>query len=475
MTQALDSSVSEWLEVLASGNISARELMEMVLERIDVSQDSLNAFTTLRDADILLREARDSDERRSRGEARALEGIPFGAKDLEDVAGLLTSYGSGAFRYNIAKVDSTQVSRLRAAGAIVVGKTNTPEFGYTAITKNHVFGTTTNPWNFERTPGGSSGGSSAAIAGGIIPIATASDGGGSIRIPASCTGCYGLKPSLGRIPEGPHSVWNIDHTSAWGPLTRTVEDAARQLDVTCGPHASDAFSLPPAGISYLDTLSELSDSGRKLRIAFSADLGYAVVQPDIAAIAEDAARVFESLGHNLLELKGGPPEPGRDWLLLGAIDQFSKLHETIPGNEDNFGRSFLNGIKVGDKMNAERWGVYRRRRQELNAWCEQIFKDFDLLVTPTIPYDPPSAKGPLPAEVEGRPQPSANIGSFTMPFNMSMNPAASLRAGASRAGLPVGLQIVAARHRDDLVLQASYAFERERPWHPLWPDPIFES
>jgi Asp-tRNA(Asn)/Glu-tRNA(Gln) amidotransferase A subunit family amidase len=473
MTQALDASVTEWITALDARELSAVELMERVLERIDASQSSLNTFTSLRDAEVLLSEARTSDERRARGEAGTLEGIPFGAKDLEDVAGLVTSYGSGAFTDNLAKIDSTQVKRLRAAGAIAVGKTNTPEFGYTALTKNHVFGTTSNPWNFERTPGGSSGGSSAAVAGGIIPIATASDGGGSVRIPASCTGTYGLKPSLGRIPEGPHSVWNIDHTSCWGPLTRTVEDAARQLDATCGPHASDAFSLPPAGISYLDTLGDLRSSGRKLRIAFSADLGYAVVQPDIAAIVEDAAKVFESLGHTLVALEGGPPEPGRDWLLLGAMDQHSKLYEKVPGHEEQFGRSFLRGIQVSDKMDTERWGVYRRRRQELNNWCEQLFDEFDLLITPTLPYDPPLAKGPLLAEIDGRPQPAANIGSFTMPFNMSMHPAASMRAGASDAGLPVGLQIVAPRHRDDWVLQASYAFERERPWHPLWPDPIF--
>ena len=472
MPEALNASVAEWLDRLERNELSSVELMELVLARIDESQPVLNTFTSLRERGALLDDSRASDERRARGEARALEGIPFGAKDLEDVAGLVTSYGSSRFVDNVAERDSIQVSRLRAAGAIPVGKTNSPEFGYTALTKNVPFGVTRNPWNVERTPGGSSGGSSAAVAGGIVPIGTASDGGGSIRIPASCVGAFGFKPTLGRVPEGPYDVWNIDHTSVWGPLTRTVEDAAQQLDLTCGPDPRDAFSLPAPGLSYLDTLRDLAESGRRLRIGFSADLGFAVVQSDIAQVVEDAARAFETVGHELVAIEGGPPEPGRDWLLLGAVDQYSKLYEKIPGHEDDFGRSYLRGIRAGDKMTIERWGEYRQRRQALNEWTAQLFEDVDLLVTPTIPYDPPNAKGPLTAEVEGVPQPAANIGSFTMPFNMSMGPAASVRAGASRAGLPVGMQIAAPRHHDQLVLQASWQFERERPWHPEWPDPL---
>jgi aspartyl-tRNA(Asn)/glutamyl-tRNA(Gln) amidotransferase subunit A len=460
-------SLVELLDSLEAGDISSHELASEVIDRIEATQATLNSFTALRDPELVLAEARDADARRKRGEARPLEGVPLGVKDLEDVADMVTSKGSVPFRDNVAETDSVQVARLRAAGAIVVGKTNTPEFGYTALTKNLLFGTTRNPWNLERTPGGSSGGSSAAVAGGVVPLATASDGGGSIRIPASCTGLFGLKGSYGRVPKGPNEHWDIDQTSVYGPLTRTVEDAALLLDLTCGPHPLDPYSLPAPTTSYRETLWGLPSG---LRIAWSLDLGYAAVQSDVGEVSERAARVFEELGHGIEVIEEGPPEPGRDWGLLGALEQLSKLTGLLPEHEEEFGRSYLRGVKTGVKLTPERWGTYRRRREELNRWCARLFDRYDLLLTPTIPYDPPAAGGPLLAEVEGRRQPAANIGSFTMPFNLSWHPAASVRAGLSQAGLPVGLQIVAPRHRDDLVLQAAFAFQQARPWHPHWPE-----
>ena len=201
MTELLQRPLTEVRELLERRKISAVELMRATLARIDAANPALNAFVALRERDALLADAAAADARLARGEARPLEGIPLGVKDLENAAGLVTSEGSVPFKDNLAECDSVQVSRLRGAGAIVVGKTNAPEFGYTAITKNLLFGVTRNPWNLERSPGGSSGGSSAAIAGGLIPLATASDGGGSVRLPASMTGCFGLKPSYGRIPH----------------------------------------------------------------------------------------------------------------------------------------------------------------------------------------------------------------------------------------------------------------------------------
>jgi len=467
MESLLRSSIGELRASLAAREVSSVELATGVLRRIEATQPTLNAFTSLRDEDAILADAREADARRASGDERPLEGIPFGVKDLEDAAGLITSYGSVPFQDNLAQRHSPQVERLCAAGCILIGKTNTPEFGYTALTKNLLFGTTRNPWNLDRTPGGSSGGSSAALAGGVIPIATASDGGGSIRIPASCTGLFGLKVSFGRVPKQAASHWDIDQTSVLGPLTRTVEDAALQLDLTCGAHPLDPFSLPAPGGSYLESLASLPSG---LRIAWSPDLGYAGVQSDVAAVAERAARRFEAMGHKLTEIAGGPPEPGRDWGLLGAFSQLSKLGSLLPEREEDFGRSFIRGVKAGQAFTHEHCGNYRERREELNAWCAELFEQYDLLLTPTLPYDPPAAGGPLLDAVEGQPQPASNIGSFTMPFNLSLHPAASVRAGMSDAGLPVGLHIVGPRHRDDLVLQASFAFERESPWHPDWPE-----
>jgi len=466
MSNLLQTPVTELNRRLAARELSAEELMRATLARIGETHDQLNAFVLLRDEDALLAEARAADARIGSGDARALEGIPLGVKDLEDVEGVVTSKGSVPFKDNVAERDSVQVERLRAAGAIVVGKTNTPEFGYTAISKNLLFGASRNPWDLERTPGGSSGGSSAAIAGGVISLATASDGGGSIRIPASVTGCFGLKGSYGRIPHGPHKYWVTDDTSVVGPLTRTVEDAALHLDVVVGPHALDPQSLPHPGLSYRDVLEDLPSG---LRIGFSPDLGYGVVQSDVAKVVEEATRVFSELGHSVEPIEGGPPEPGTDWGMSGAFEMLSTIHQLLPERESDFGRAFIRGTKAGANMTAERWGAMRLRRSELNDWCAGFFDRYDLLLTPTVPYDAPPAAGPFADEIEGRKQPASNFGSFTMPFNLSWHPAGTVRAGFSDAGQPVGLQIVAPRHRDDLVLQAARAFEKQTHCSDSWP------
>ncbi len=463
----LRKTLVETCDAIAAKRLSPVELMEATLDRIDATNGDLNAVVALRDREQLLEEARAAEERIARGVGRPLEGIPLGVKDLEDAEGLKTTHGSLPLRDNVADHDSVQVGRLRAAGAIVVGKTNAPEFGYTAITKNLVYGATASPWDLERTPGGSSGGSSAAIAGCLLPLATASDGGGSIRIPASFTGTFGLKPSFGRVPRGPFSHWEYGDTSTYGPLTKTVEDAAFVLDQTAGVSPHDPNSLPDPGCSYLAAVRDGCPPG--LHVGFSPDLGYAVVQSDIAAAVEDAAKVFVKLGHRLSGIAGGPPQLGREWGIIGAFELATQLHPYLPEHEKDFGRTFLAGVKTGWQMTPESWGKSAELRAKLNEWCADAFSRFDLIVTPTVPYDPPPAKGPFPSETEGRPQAFAGVASFTIPFNLSWHPAATVRAGLSRAGLPIGMQIVGPRHRDDLVLQVARAFERERPWHPDWP------
>jgi aspartyl-tRNA(Asn)/glutamyl-tRNA(Gln) amidotransferase subunit A len=466
MTELPALSLAELRAALAARTASAVELAEAVLARIAATQPTLNAFTAVRARDAILADARAADARFARGEARPLEGIPLGVKDLEAVAGLPHVHGSALYRDRVATYTEVHVERLQAAGAIVVGKTNTPEFGYTAITRNLVYGVTRSPWDLERTPGGSSGGSAAALAGGVCPLVTASDGGGSIRIPGSFTGCFGLKPSQGRVPRGPLPHWDYQATAVYGPLTRTVEDAAFLLDLLAGPSPWDPQSLPAPGLSYA---AALAAPLAPLRIGFSPDLGYAAVQTDVAAAVEDAASVFAKLGHRLESVAGGPPQLGREWGILGAFELAAELHDVLPEHEADFGRGFLAGVKAGWQMTPERWRAIGDLRVALNRWCAETFERFDLLVTPTVPYDPPPARGPFPDEVEGRPQPFASVASFTIPFNLSWNPAATVRAGLSRRGLPIGMQIVGPRHREDLVLRAARAFERERPWHPEWP------
>jgi aspartyl-tRNA(Asn)/glutamyl-tRNA(Gln) amidotransferase subunit A len=467
MHDVLHKSLTDLTRLIASREMSAVELMKVTLKRIEETQDTLRAFCQVGDPDILLAEAANADGRLARNEGRLLEGIPLGVKELEDALGFRSTHGSIPFRDDFAEQDSVQVDRLKNAGAIVVGKTNAPEFGHTAITKNLLFGASHNPWGLDWTPGGSSGGSSAAIAGGVLPLATGSDGGGSIRIPASFTGCFGLKVSYGRIPNGPERHWIMGDTAVHGPLTRTVEDAALHLDVAAGVHPADPNSLPRPAHSYRDILRDLPP---KLRIGYSPDLGYAVVQSDVARVAAEAAQAFAELGHHVEPIIDGPPEPGLDWGFSGAFELLGRLEPLLADHEQDFGRNFIKGVKTGAGMTPKAWSEMRLRREELNRWCGDIFERFDLLLTPTVPYDPPLARGPLWRETEGRKQPAANVGSFTMPFNLSWHPAATVRAGMSDLGLPVGLQIVGPRHRDDLVLQASYAFEQARPWAHHWPD-----
>lgn len=460
-------SLVKLIEAIKKKKISPVELMKATLQRIEQTNPDLNAVVALVDEKILLTNAKEAERRIMRGEARPLEGIPLGVKDLEDAKGLVTSMGSIPFRDQVAQQDSTQVHRLRAAGAIVVGKTNAPEFGYTAITKNQVYGVTRSPWNLERTPGGSSGGSAAALAAGVLPLVTSSDGGGSVRIPASFVGAFGLKPTFGRIPVGPISRWTYGDTTHYGATTKTVEDAALFLDQVAGPSPYDPKSLPDPGLSYFRALKK--PISQKLRIGFSSDLGYAVVQSDIASAVEKGVKVFERIGHRLQKISGGPPMLMSEWGMFGAFELASVLCPLLERHEKEFGRSFLMGPKNTRNLTCEQFGQMAIKRAQLNQWCAETFAKVDLLVTPTVPFDPPPAKGPFPEETEGRKQFPAAVASFTVPFNLSWHPAATLRVGLSKAGLPIGLQIVGPRYREDLVLQAARAFELEKPWHPNWP------
>ncbi len=464
--------LTELLEQLGSRKVSCVDVMAHTLERVEATHERLNAVVALRPRDELMADAEAADRRRSAGEAGPLEGVPLGVKDLEDVAGMVTSMGSRLFRDRVAAGDSTQVARLRAAGAIVVGKTNTPEFGFTAITKNPLFGVTCSPWRADRTPGGSSGGSSAVLAGGVLPLVTSSDGGGSIRIPASFTGALGLKPSQGRVPRGPMNAWDYTMTAVYGPLTRTVEDAALFLDLVAGPSPCDPASLP----SPLQSYRAVFDAGLPpgTRIAWSGDLGYARVQSDVGRVAAEAAGAFEQAGFAVEPLEEqvpqGPPMLTGAWGTLGNFFLAGQLDEPLRKQRGEMTHSFAAALERAWDVTPESFGAAARERSELNSWCGAVFERFDLLLTPTVPYDPPPARGPFPTHTEGREQPPAGVAAFTIPFNMSGHPAATVRAGLSDAGLPVGLQIVGPRHRDDLVLQAARVFERARPWHPHWPE-----
>ena len=454
-------SARELVRLIGTKKISPLDLMKETLKRIDAVNPMLNAFVSLR-AEEALDQARAMTEQLASGtKPRPLEGIPIGVKDLEDVKGMVTSFGSIPYKNNVAKSDSIQVARLKEAGAIVVGKTNTPEFGFTGFTKNLLYGVTRNPWNIERTPGGSSGGSAAAVAGGMVPMATGSDAGGSIRIPASYSGCFGLKTSFGRIPRGPLFLLHTHPLWCMGPLTRTVEDAALYLDCVAGYHPCDPESLPNPDQSFLKSLHNIPGN---LRIAFSPTLGYARVQKDVMTKVKQAVKYFADMGHSVDLWDGSLPDVGETWSKLMNLDLYARLHENLDKDREDMGRTLVSALdqaksfSVKDHLEAQKVGT------ELNRIMWDLFDQFDLLLTPTMPTEAFAAKGPPPGDIDGHPIPLLGAVAFTYPFNLSGHPAATVPAGFTKNGLPVGLQIIGPRHRDDLVLQASYAYEQMRPW-----------
>jgi aspartyl-tRNA(Asn)/glutamyl-tRNA(Gln) amidotransferase subunit A len=452
-------------QLIRQREVSPVELMEASLARIEELNPTLNAFVQL-DAERGLREARGQTERLAQGEDLGpLGGLPFGVKELENAAGFRTTAGSRAFADRWAERDDVHVARLRAAGAICIGKTNSPEFGYTAFTTNEVFGTTRNPWNPERTPGGSSGGSAAAIATGMVPLATASDGGGSIRIPACFVGAFGHKPTFGLVPVAPREVLPWIDFSVYGPLTRSVRDAALYLDLVAGYDPLDPTSYPRPEPSYLAALdAPLS----KLRIAFNRRLACPKVQSDVLRAVDQAARTFEELGHTVEEQTDASEPLTMHWMNLSHFQSLAMLEDLLLQHRDQLSRGYAAELDGIERIGAHELGEAQRARSRFNTWLANLFAHYDLLLTPTMPLEPFAAEGPIPAEVEGVPFEGGFI-AFTAPFNFSGNPASTVRAGFTDSGLPVGLQIVGPRHADALVLRAAFAYEGARPWNDRWP------
>ena len=457
------ASIRQLAALVREKRISPLELMDHTLARVEALNPRLNALVQL-DAEAARAEAAAQTARLAAGEDLGpLGGVPAGIKDLENASGFITTQGSPLHAHDApADFDDVHIERLKAAGAIVVGKTNTPEFGMVPYTDNEVFGVTRNPWNLERTPGGSSGGSAAALASGMLALATASDGGGSIRIPACYTGLYGLKPSFGRVPIAPrrHDAW-MD-TSVFGPLTRTVADAALLMDVMSGPDDRDRNTLPAESRSYGERLAEPLP---RLRIAFNRTLGVTRLQTDVEREVEAAAAVFRELGHEVEENQDAIPETGRFWNDVNSWNNVATHWHDYTTRHDEYGEMVVQMLDHGLGLDAERMGTFLELRQTITAWTAQLFGDYDLLLTPTLPTEAFAAAGPIPRTLYG--EKFAAI-ALTYPFNFSGHPAASVPAGLTDAGLPCGLQIVGPRFRDDLVLRASLAYEEARPWD-RWP------
>jgi aspartyl-tRNA(Asn)/glutamyl-tRNA(Gln) amidotransferase subunit A len=414
---------------------------------------------------------------RTKRDPGPLAGVPVSIKDLIFTKELRTTSGSVAYRDFVPEEDDVAVERLKRAGAIVIGKTNTSEFGYSATGHNPLFATTRNPWNTALAPGGSSAGAGAAVATGVGPIGLGSDGGGSVRIPASHCGIYGIKPSMGRIPLYPGSrderypgASGWESLECYGPLTRTVADSALVLSTIVGPDPRDRHSLPAEPIDWMACLGG-DLKGR--RVAYSEDWGYAAVDPEVRRIARDAASVFErDLGCVLEEAHPGWPDPGAAFAAtIVAETDLRGMREMIARHGAHMSSHLVD--LLSRPWTAEDFTDANIARKGVTNKMWQMMARYDLLLTPTLCVPPFAIHMQGPEKIEDRyVQPAAWL-AMTFPLNLTGQPAATVPAGWTADGLPVGLQIIG-RHLDDvMVLRASAAFESVRPWREKWP-PLLE-
>ena len=434
------------------------EVLDAVLARIEALEPTLNAYQLL-DAPRARRAARASAKRWARGEPRGLvDGVPVAIKDVTETKGWPTLNGSLAIdRRGPWNEDAIVVERFHAHGAVIVGKTATPEFAWKGTTDSKLNGITRNPWNPDWTPCGSSGGSGAAIAAGMAAIATGTDSGGSIRGPASFCSIVGHKPSFGRVPVWPASpMMMIEHC---GPLARTVRDAAIALSVMAGFDPRDGYALAePAP----DVLSGLERGVKGLRIAYSPDLGFATIDPAVLRIVDEGRRVFGSLGARVsrITLDIGNPTPAADVIgevLAGRVARGlgrRRARLTEP--------ALLAAVARGAKHDALRLLEAEAVRRDLTARLSALHDRYDLLITPTVSAPPFDAKRAAPAGW-GRRKGGSDWMATTFPFDLTGQPAISVPCGFTTDGGPVGLQIVGPRGNDALVLRAARAFERANP------------
>lgn len=469
------------------GERSPVEVVDVVLARIE-NHDTVNAFTATR-PDAAREEAEAAEEAIEAGqELGPLHGVPVALKDLFGFKqGLPNTFGSVPFEDFVPETSAIVTERLEAAGAIVVGTTNVPEFGHKGLTDNGLFGPTSTPFDLDRNAGGSSGGATAAVGTGLVPIAQGADGGGSIRIPSSFSGVYGIKPSFGRVPIrarpdafGLHTPF-IHH----GPHARTVEDAALMLDVIAGPHPDDPFSLPAADVDSYVAASHRGIDGYD--IAYSRHFGDFPVDERVLDVMDDAVRAFEPAGATVEEVNLDFPvshteltemwmrqigvfyaEMAENFADAGMVDLFDHRDELTP--------EFADLLDLGQDMGAVEYKKDDVVRTQVYEAIQDIFAEYDLLITPTMAVPPVenAEEGTTlgPETIEGEEVDRCLGFCLTHPINYTGHPAASIPAGFTDDDLPIGMQIIGPRFDDASVLAASGTFERVRPWQHKYEEVI---
>jgi aspartyl-tRNA(Asn)/glutamyl-tRNA(Gln) amidotransferase subunit A len=448
------------VDAFRAGTISPTEALEASLAAIATSQ--LNAVCFI-------------DEEQARATAAAADvslpfgGVPTGVKELDPVQGWPQTEASLACKDDIAEYDGTMTARLKEAGAVLVGQTTASEFGGINCTYTRLHGATSNPYNLERTPGGSSGGSAASVSGGLLPICTGGDGGGSIRIPAGFTGLLGLKATFGRVPKGPHT--EIEPlTAVIGCVSRSVRDAARWYDVTNGASEYDPFSLPrvegwEAGLGTFDL--------KGMRVVVSTDLGAAVVASAVREKVESAAaELIRDAGLQQIDVPVSLPRGGLEWALAGTASLLVGLGDRYPACESDLTPEIMLAANIATKhFNLDTAKSIEAFRRDIIVKVARIFDEVDFIVCATNPDVAFPAKGPMPTTVDGIDLVSeygfeaavGNNGALTIPANTTGNPAVAIPIGLVD-GLPVSMQIIGRHHAEQLLLELALVVERERPW-----------
>jgi Asp-tRNA(Asn)/Glu-tRNA(Gln) amidotransferase A subunit family amidase len=463
--------------------ISPVEAVESYLRRIENRNSAVNAYTLVL-AEQALDVARAAEAAVMSGRPLGpLHGVPVAIKDLDDVAGVPTSMGSLAVENRVPKASAAAVERLLEAGAIILGKTNTPEFGHKGITDNLRFGPTSTPWKIGYNSGGSSGGSAAAVADGMAALGQGTDGGGSVRIPASFSGVVGFKPSFGRVP----SVTRPD-AFLWGhplvhigPLARTVADAALMTSVMAGPHAGDPLTLPDDGVDYLRGAGEMR---RGFRVAYCAHLGDFPVDQRVAGIVKLAVQALERNGVEVDEVKldfGTDHDTlARLWVRIisvhyGAIARHWKQEgvDLLGEHAEKLTPQFRQMLIDAGSIPAVDYVLDDVLRTGVFVGLQSVFERYDLIVSPTLAVPPVlnafDGNTVGPTEIGGKSVDPLIGWCMTFPINFTGHPAISVPAGTTPEGLPVGMQIIGRRHRDESVLALASRFEQAQPWFQNYP------
>jgi aspartyl-tRNA(Asn)/glutamyl-tRNA(Gln) amidotransferase subunit A len=460
-------SAYEIADMIKRQELTSEEITEIVIERIQKINPIINAFctTTFELARLMAKEA---DRRTKNKEVLPLlNGIPTSIKDLVPVKGVRTTFGSKIFENYIPKEDAELVKRLKKAGCVILGKTNTPEFGHKGITDNLIFGPTRNPWHLERTSGGSSGGAAAAIVSGMGHLAQGSDGGGSIRHPSCFCGAYGLKPSFGRVPIYPREFISGEDLSVAGPIVRYVCDAALMLDAMKGPFEGDRFSLPEDNVNYVNQFNEIPE---RLNIGYSLDLGIArVIRSEVEKAVMSSIQKLDTYNWSIEEIKIERSRISEafstNWLIMFAYE----LKPYLEKWSDKMDPVLIQWTKAGLDFDASALPKAMKMRSQFYQEIYEVIKKHDILITPTTAVPAFELGISAPSTIEGKGVPPIGWQPFTFPFNFTGHPAASNPCGWSSEDTPIGMQIIGKRFQDLLVLQVSKAFEDIAPWQDRKP------